>query len=74
MRPRLGNDGLVVVRDDAIVRIAPGGKRQTLGTFGAARPSGCIYSGPAIPTPDGRGYAYTYVTAASDLFAVRGLR
>jgi eukaryotic-like serine/threonine-protein kinase len=74
VRPRFGSEGLVVVHDDAIVRIGADGKRQTLTTYGTARPSGCIYSGPAIPTPDGRGYAYTFLTAESDLFAARGLR
>jgi Tol biopolymer transport system component len=74
IRPRFGPDGLMVIHGDDIVRIAPDGTRQTIATYGARRPSGCIYTEPAVVTPDGRGYAYTYLTASSDLFAVRGLR
>lgn len=73
LRPRFAKDGLVVVHDDALVHIAPDGTRHPLTTFGSGRPTGCIYTAPPLSTPDGRGYAYTFVTASSDLFAVRGL-
>jgi DNA-binding winged helix-turn-helix (wHTH) protein/Tol biopolymer transport system component len=75
VRPRFSNDGLVIVRDNVIQRIdLATGARKTVATYGTARPSACIYTAPAIACAGGRGYAYTYMTASSDLFAVRGLR
>jgi DNA-binding winged helix-turn-helix (wHTH) protein/Tol biopolymer transport system component len=58
-----------------IVRIdLASGKRETVSDYGSGRPQQCIFSGPPIPSADGRAYAYTYGTLTSDLYLVEGAR
>jgi hypothetical protein len=50
------------------------GARTPIAKYATAVPPSCVYITPAVTCADGAGYAYTYVTASSDLFSITGLR
>lgn len=77
LRPHFTDDAraLIVSHNSSIERIdLATGTRTTIATYGVARPAGCLYTTPPVICADGTGYAYTYVTATSDLYAVTGLQ
>jgi eukaryotic-like serine/threonine-protein kinase len=62
-------------RDNAIFRIdLATGQRDRITDYRSGRPLQSLFTGPPLLSADGRAYAYTYVTATSDLYVVEGAR
>lgn len=61
--------------DIAIFRIDPAtGQRDRITDYHSGSPQQSLFTGPPLLSADGRAYAYTYVTATSDLYVVEGAR
>jgi DNA-binding winged helix-turn-helix (wHTH) protein/Tol biopolymer transport system component len=61
--------------DSAVFRIdLATGQRDRITDYRSGRPPQSLFTGPPLLSADGRAYAYTYVTATSDLYVVEGAR
>ena len=61
--------------DNAVFRIdLATGQRDRITDYRSGSPQQSLFTGPPLLSADGRAYAYTYVTATSDLYVVEGAR
>lgn len=61
--------------DNAVFRIdLVTGQRDRITDYSSGKPQQSLFTGPPLLSADGRAYAYTYVTATSDLYVVEGAR
>jgi eukaryotic-like serine/threonine-protein kinase len=62
-------------KDKSIFRVdLATGQRETIASYGSGSPLQSLFTGPPLLAADGRAYAYTYVTATSNLYVVEGAR